>query len=66
MMDEHDQENWREAAISALKSKGWDFLPFGPEEWQWMKFNSTGERIAVQGDGTWAEDLATLPPPRLG
>lgn len=43
--------------IAALENMGWDFLPYGPEEWMWMKFDESGKRIAVQGDLVWKEDL---------
>jgi hypothetical protein len=47
--------------IAALEALGWDFLPYAPNEWQWMKFDPHGgQRIAIQGDRTWAADLRSI------
>lgn len=45
--------------MQELQAMGWIFLPFGPDEWQWMKFcKLTGANIAIQCDRTWKYDLA--------
>ncbi len=44
------------AEIVKLKALGWDFLPYAPDEWQWMKFDADGKCIAIQCDQTWARD----------
>lgn len=38
-----------------LKELGWDIVPTGPEEWEWLKFNGD-EVIAREGDDTWWHD----------
>lgn len=43
-----------------MEALGWKFLPYGPNEWQWMKFDETGKRIGFQCDPTWAADLRSL------
>lgn len=48
------------AQTTALEALGWDFLPYGPSEWQWMKFDATGKRIAVQSDAVWGADVRAI------
>lgn len=48
------------AQTTALEALGWDFLPYGPNEWQWMKFDATGKRIAVQCDAVWGADVRAV------
>ena len=35
--------------IKRLHRLGWDFLPNGPNEWEWMKFDKKGNRVATDG-----------------
>lgn len=56
------------ATIEKLKSWGWDFMPTGPNEWEWMKFDAEGKRVAVGGDSEWQDDLTAANhsnPPRM-
>jgi hypothetical protein len=47
--------------ITALEALGWAFLPYAPNEWQWMKFDpQSGKRIADQCDATWQADLRSI------
>lgn len=48
------------AEIAGLEANGWDFLPYGPNEWGWMKFDESGKRIASQCDATWNSDLREI------
>ena len=38
-----------------LEALGWDFVPTGPNEWEWVKFKD-GAPIARQGDDIWRRD----------
>ena len=40
-----------------MKFRGWDFVPTGPNEWEWKLFSPEGAILATQGDSTWAHDL---------
>ncbi len=40
-----------------LKSSGWEFMPTGPDEWTWLKFDKTGNCIGQAGDELWTRDL---------
>ncbi len=40
-----------------LKKLGWVFVPTGPEEWEWIKFDKGGEPIGRQGSEHWKQDL---------
>jgi hypothetical protein len=42
--------------LANLKKLGWDFLPTGPNEFDWLKFDKDGNVIARGGDATWAKD----------
>ena len=44
--------------VNSMMKLGWEFMPTGPEEWEWVKFDKDGSIIARQGDGDWAEDLS--------
>jgi hypothetical protein len=48
------------AQIKALEGLGWDFLPYAPNEWQWMKFDKDGQRTASQCDAVWNADCRAL------
>lgn len=47
-----------------LAAWGWDFMPTGPDEWEWLKFDATGACIARQGDAVWKRDLLAATDPR--
>jgi hypothetical protein len=42
--------------IKILELDGWDFVPTGPDEWDWLKFNNEGKCVASCGSETWARD----------
>ena len=44
-----------------LHARGWEFVPTGPDEWEWVKFGPDGKRVASQCDGVWAGDVADAP-----
>ncbi len=46
--------------VEALESLGWQFLPIGPNEWEWRKFDQNGKVTAIQGDEQWAKDMSDL------
>lgn len=52
----------------ALNALGWEFVPTGPNEWEWRKFDAAGRCVAAQGGATWVADVArahgTAPPQR--
>lgn len=42
--------------VAAIEKLGWKFLPNGPDEWDWMKFDPvTGYRTNIQGDQAWED-----------
>lgn len=49
--------------VGNLKAMGWDFLPYAPNEWQWMKFDATGKYLAQEGEPVWAADLTIAAAP---
>lgn len=40
-----------------LEKWGWKFLPYSPNEYQWMKFDANGDLIAQEGDELWTKDV---------
>ena len=44
-------------AVNALRRMGWDFVPTGPNEWDWLKFGRHEQVIATGGDRVWALDV---------
>jgi len=46
--------------ITALKVMGWDFVPTGPNEYDWIKFDKYGTSIARGGSATWRYDTAHI------
>ena len=57
-------QKFSDAEIAALKGLGWDFVPTGPNEWKWMKFDGPGNRaIAQQGSATWRIDVQNVAGP---
>ena len=42
--------------IQTLRMMGWAFYQYGPNEWQWMKFEN-GKQVAIQCDETWKSDM---------
>ena len=46
--------------LMMLDGMGWQFLPTGPDEYSWIKFDGAGVRIASGGDDVWAEDIKVL------
>jgi hypothetical protein len=41
-----------------LESLGWEFMPTGPNEWEWLKFDIDGNVVvAQQGSAEWCRDL---------
>lgn len=40
-----------------LMARGWSFVPTGPNEWEWMKFDGEGRPLGRQGDIEWLQDL---------
>lgn len=54
-------ERGDESSLSqSLERMGWEFLQYGPSEWQWIKFDADGRRVAIQGDATWRSDHETI------
>lgn len=43
-------------AEDIMKDLGWQFVPTGPEEWTWIKFDKFGRAVAYQGDEVWRRD----------
>lgn len=43
--------------LAALKDMGWDYLPTGPDEYDWLKIGAGGRVVARGGDKVWAEDV---------
>lgn len=41
----------------AMVKLGWEFVPTGPNEWEWLKFDQHDNIIARQGDKEWGSDL---------
>lgn len=41
-----------------MESLGWEYVPTGPNEWEWLKFDASGKCIASQGDETWTKDCS--------
>lgn len=50
--------SFQEKLQAKMCEMGWKFYPFGPEDWEWMKFDDEGRRIARQGDPVYNSDLA--------
>lgn len=46
--------------ITRLHAQGWQFMPTGPNEYDWLKFDKAGERIASGGDDTWRKDVEAI------
>jgi hypothetical protein len=46
-----------------LKRLGWRFVPTGPNEWEWIKFDDLGRPEASQGSAIWAADLKRVQDP---
>ena len=55
-----EEKKFTKEEISALKKLGWEFMPNGPNEYDWMKFNSEGKRISTAGSIAWREDLIKI------
>ena len=47
-------------AAEDFEALGWEFMPYSPEEWMWMKFDKEGTRIAVEGDETYQRDIKEI------
>lgn len=45
---------------ASMQAKGWDFMPTGPNEWDWLKFDAEGNVIAKGGDETWNADIKSV------
>ena len=43
--------------MDKMKAFGWDFVPTGPNEWEWVKFDNAGNVCAREGSKTWHEDI---------
>ena len=43
--------------MQGLEKLGWQFIPTGPDEWEWKKFDSKGNVVAVQNDEMWKKDV---------
>ena len=48
------------AELDALERLGWEFMPYGPTEWGWIKFDDDGHVVGQGGDDTWERDLRGL------
>jgi hypothetical protein len=46
--------------IRALEARGWEFVPIGPNEWTWIKFDKDGNVSSFQGDSNWRSDLRRI------
>ena len=51
--------------VLRLKTLGWDFLPTGLNEWDWLKFSKDGIYFAREGDAIWDVDVATVTEPNV-
>ena len=49
----------KEFVQAGMATRGWEFMPTGPNEWEWLKFD--GEKVVSrQGDVEWDRDLETV------
>jgi len=46
--------------ILMLDGMGWKFVPTGPNEFEWLKFNNFNVCIARGGSWVWDEDIKVL------
>ncbi len=46
--------------LMMLDGMGWKFVPTGPNEFDWLKFDKDGMRIAQGGGAVWFEDIKVL------
>ncbi len=46
--------------IAAFRALGWEFLPTGPNGYDWLKFDKDGTRIATGGDHVWRKDVEAI------
>lgn len=51
------EKKMTEQEMDNLRAKGWDFIPWGPNEWNWAKFATDGKCIAQGMDETFFEDM---------
>lgn len=45
---------------AGMAARGWEFFPTGPNEWDWIKFDSEEKEVARQGSEEWHRDLETV------
>ncbi len=48
------------AQLEGLKRLGWEFFPTGPNEYDWLKFDACGHRVAQGGDPIWSADVTSV------
>ncbi len=46
--------------LDGLERLGWEFLPTEPNQYNWLKFDKCGGKIAQGGDAIWSADVASV------
>lgn len=60
VVKDEERTYFTQEELSKIELSGWNFLPTGPEEWDWLKADSDGRIVARQGDETWRKDMQQL------
>lgn len=45
---------------SMLEKYGWKFMPLGPNEYSWLKFDGSENVMAYEGGSEWYRDIARI------
>lgn len=53
----NDKHLFTDGFITRMESRGWLFVPTGPQEWEWRKFDRHGNFVAQQGSPAWERDV---------
>ncbi len=50
-------EKMTKQEMANLRAKGWDFVPTGPDEYSWIKFDAEGNYLAQGLQPVFFEDM---------